>query len=145
MYFNVFRRPNHFLMHLGTLDFRKYFRGSCVLRGAILSNEVGALTLTAGIAHVKIMRHYSFIPSNKWDNSMLILIGEKSRLPEGCDSLRKEYSFMENSDTDSCSVGSHVRLLSLWHGSHGLVNPLHEYGTGVGLTKKKIKQTISSP
>ena len=109
MYFNIFRRPNHFLIQPGTLDFSKYLRGSCVLRGAILGNEVGALTLTEGITHDKIM---SFIPSNKWDNSKLILIGEKSRLPEGWDSLRKEYSFVENSDMDSCSVGSHVRLLS---------------------------------
>lgn len=57
---------------------------------------------------------------------MLILIGEKSKLLEGCDSLREEYSFMENSDMDSCNMGSPVRLFSSWQGSHAEVKLLHE-------------------
>ena len=66
------------------------------------------------------------IPNNKWDSAPMILIGEKSRLLEGCDSLRCEYNFMENSVMDSRNMGSPVRLFSSWQGSHGVVKPLHE-------------------
>lgn len=75
------------------------------------------------------------LPNNKWDSNMLILIGEKSKLLVGCDCLRIEYSFMENSDKDSCKMGCPVRLFSSWQGGHVELKPPHEKGTGVGRTE----------
>lgn len=75
---------------------------------------------------------FDILPNNKWDSNMLILIGEKSKLLEGSNSLRIEYSFMENSVKDSCKMSCPVRLFSSWQGSHDELKPLHEKRTGGG-------------
>lgn len=79
----------------------------------------------------------SFIPNNKCDSNMLMLRGEKSKLLDGCDSLSEEYSFMENSNMDSCKISSPVRLCGAMQGSHATANSPHEWGTGVGGTERK--------
>lgn len=78
---------------------------------------------------------FDILPNNKWDSNMLILTGEKSKLLEGSNSRRIEYSFMENSDKDSCKMSCPVRLFSSLQGSHDELKLLHEKGTGVGRTE----------
>ena len=49
---------------------------------------------------------------------------------------------MENSARDSCRMGSPVRLLSSWHGSHAVSKPLHWKGAGVGATGRKWSRQL---
>ena len=68
----------------------------------------------------------TFLPSNRWERTILMLIGEYSRFLEGCDWRRWEYSFSEKSAIDSSSMGAQDRLSSSWHVSHAVVKPLQE-------------------
>lgn len=86
---------------------------------------------------INIRGDAGFIPNSKCVSKALILIGEKSRLLEGCDSLRCEKAFMENSAMDSCKIGPAVRLFSSWHGSHAVAKLSHERVAGVGRTERK--------